>query len=187
VVDTAPLLERDFARLAGLGWIGKNTMLIHRKFGSWLVLAALLTTETLVYDAPTAKGYCGTCRRCLDACPTGALIEPYRLDVRRCIAYLTIESPDPVPEEFRPQLGGRIFGCDACQEVCPWNRRAPVTSEPAFQPCEGMNPVELADLVGLDEAGFRERFHGTAVLRAGHRGMVSRAAMLLDPGDGTQP
>ncbi|MGD0900965.1 MAG: tRNA epoxyqueuosine(34) reductase QueG [Thermoguttaceae bacterium] len=182
VVDTAPLLERDFARLAGLGWIGKNTLLIHRRLGSWLVLAALLSTESLVYDEPMAKSYCGTCRKCLEACPTGALVEPYRLDARRCIAYLTIESREPAPEELRPRMGQRIFGCDACQEVCPWNRRAPVTSEPAFQPGPGMNPVELVELVGLDEAAFRERFRGTALLRAGNRGLVSRAALYIAPG-----
>jgi epoxyqueuosine reductase len=179
VVDTAPLLERDFARLAGLGWIGKNTMLIHRQLGSWLVLAALLTSETLAYDQPLARGYCGTCRKCLDACPTGALVAPYRLDARRCISYLTIESREPVPEEFRALLGSRVFGCDACQEVCPWNGRAPTTSEPAFQPGEGMNPVELVELVRLDEAAFRKRFGGTALLRAGRRGLVCRAALLL--------
>jgi epoxyqueuosine reductase len=176
VVDTAPLLERDFARLAGLGWIGKNTMLIHRRLGSWLVLGALLSSETLVYDQPLLHAYCGTCRKCLDACPTGALVAPYRLDARRCISYLTIESREPVPEELRPQVGRRLFGCDACQEVCPWNRRAPVSPEPAFQPGEGMNPVNLTELAALDEAAFRQRFRGTALLRAGHRALADRAA-----------
>ncbi|MGA2068115.1 MAG: tRNA epoxyqueuosine(34) reductase QueG [Thermoguttaceae bacterium] len=180
VVDTAPLLEREFARLAGLGWIGKNTMLIHRRLGSWLVLAALLTSETLAYDTPQTKGHCGTCQKCLDACPTGALIAPYRLDARRCISYLTIESREPVPEEFQALLGSRVFGCDACQEVCPWNRRAPITSEPAFQPKGGMNPVELMELVRLDEAAFRKRFAGTALWRAGRQGLADRAALALE-------
>jgi epoxyqueuosine reductase len=148
VVDTAPLLEREFAQRAGLGWIGKNTMLVNRQLGSWFVLAALLTSETLIYDEPHAKSYCGTCRACLDACPTGALVEPYRLDARRCISYWTIESRDPIPEEIRSRLGGRLFGCDACQEACPWNRKTPVTAEPAFQPRPGMNPVELAEWKG---------------------------------------
>jgi epoxyqueuosine reductase len=179
VVDTAPLLERDFARLAGLGWIGKNTMLINRRLGSWLVLAALLTSETLACDTPQTKGYCGTCRKCLEACPTGALVAPYRLDARRCISYLTIESREPVPEELRALLGPRVFGCDACQEVCPWNRRAPITAEPAFQPGEGMNPVDLAEIAGLGEAPFRRRFRSTALLRAGHRALACRAALLL--------
>jgi epoxyqueuosine reductase len=178
VVDTAPLLERDFARLAGLGWIGKNTLLIHRQLGSWLTLAALLTSETLVYDEP-AKSHCGTCRRCLDACPTGALVEPYRLDARRCLAYLTIESRESLPEEFRGPLGSRLFGCDACQEVCPWNGRASETREAAFAPREGMNPVDLIELIALDEAAFDRRFRGTALMRAGRRGLLCRAALLL--------
>jgi epoxyqueuosine reductase len=182
VVDTAPLLERDFARLAGLGWIGKNAMLIHRRLGSWLVLAALLTSETLAYDTRQTKGYCGTCRKCLDACPTGALVAPYRLDARRCISYLTIESREVVPEEFRALLGSRIFGCDACQEVCPWNRRAPTTAEPAFQPGEGMNPVELTELLRLDEAAFRRRLRGTALMRPGHRALADRAGAMLGQG-----
>jgi epoxyqueuosine reductase len=178
VVDTAPLLERDFAQLAGLGWIGKNTLLIHRRLGSWLTLAALVTSETLVYDEPT-KAHCGTCRRCLDACPTGALVAPCRLDARRCIAYLTIESREATPEEFRDSLGSRLFGCDACQEVCPWNGRAPATREAAFAPRAGMNPVDLLDLIALDEVAFRRRFRGTALLRAGRRGLLCRAALLL--------
>ena len=179
VVDTAPLLEREFARLAGLGWIGKNTLLLNRRFGSWLVLAALLTSEPLAYDLPIEKGHCGTCRACLDACPTGALVEPYRLDARKCISYLTIESREPAPEGLRGAMGSRLFGCDACQDACPWNRRVPATSEPDFQPQPGMNPVDLAALLRLDETGFRERFRKTALWRAGRDGLLKRAASVL--------
>jgi epoxyqueuosine reductase len=179
VVDTAPLLERDFARLAGLGWIGKNTLLLNRKLGSWLFLAALLTSETLDYDEPQAASHCGTCRACLDACPTGALVDPYQLDARRCIGYLTVELADLTPLEFRGPLGTRLFGCDACQEVCPWNRRVPATEEPAFQPTAGMNPVALAEVLSLDEAAFRRRFRHTPLWRAGRRGLLSRAAIVL--------
>lgn len=175
VADTAPLLEREFARLAGLGWVGKNTMLINERLGSWFVLAALLTSETLAYDAPMEADPCGTCRRCLDACPTGALFQPHRIDARRCISYLTIEHRGPIPEEFFGPMGRRIFGCDACQEACPWNAHAATTSEPAFQPGAGRNPVDLSELLRLDEAEFQRRFHGTALLRAGWEGMLRNA------------
>ncbi|MBU4273793.1 MAG: tRNA epoxyqueuosine(34) reductase QueG, partial [Planctomycetes bacterium] len=147
VVDTAPLLERHFGRLAGLGWIGKNTMLINQRLGSWFFLAALLTTEELEYDEPTRADHCGSCRDCLDACPTGALTGSYQLDARKCVSYLTIESREPAPEELRAAVGDRLFGCDACQEACPWNRRTPATTEPAFHPGPDMNPVELAGLL----------------------------------------
>ena len=179
VVDTAPLMEREFARLAGLGWIGKNTMLLNRRLGSWLVLGALLTSEPLAYDSPVEQGHCGTCRACLDACPTGALVEPYRLDARKCISYLTIESRERTPIEYREALGERLFGCDACQEVCPWNRRAAITSVLGFQPQSGMNPVELVELLGLDETEFRQRYRGTSLRRAQRRGMLCRAALAL--------
>ena len=179
VVDTAPLHEREFAERAGLGWIGKNTLLLNRKHGSWFVLAALLTSEALAYDEPTTVGHCGTCTACIDGCPTGAIVEPYRLDARKCIAYQTIELRQPIPEEQRAALGQRVFGCDVCQDVCPWNRRAPVTEEPAFQSRPDTNPVSLADLLAIDEATFRERFAGSPVLRAGRRGMVCQAAYAL--------
>ncbi|MHB1034897.1 MAG: tRNA epoxyqueuosine(34) reductase QueG [Pirellulales bacterium] len=179
VVDTAPLLEREFAQLAGLGWIGKNTLLINRREGSWLFLAALLTDSQLSHAAPQAKSHCGTCRACLEACPTGALIEPGVLDSRKCVSYLSIELRSSIPQEFRPAMGDRLFGCDACQEVCPWNRQAPPTGEPGCQPREGMNPVELAGLFTLDDEAFRRRFRGTSLTRAKRGGVLRNAAIVL--------
>jgi epoxyqueuosine reductase len=175
VVDTAPLLERQFGQLAGLGWIGKNAMLINRQFGSWFFLAALLSTEEMAYNGPVDAGRCGSCRACLDACPTGALVEAYRLDARKCVSYLTIELRGAVPAELRAACGHRLFGCDACQEACPWNRRTPTTLEPAFQPGAGMNPVELAGLRALDEAAFRGRFRHTPLWRAKREGILRNA------------
>lgn len=179
VVDTAPLLEREFAELAGLGWVGKNTLLLNRRLGSWFLLAALLTSETLVYDEPLTTGHCGTCRACVDGCPTGAIVEPYRLDARKCISYLTIELREPIPPEQCQSLGPRIFGCDICQDVCPFNRRVPPTAEPAFQPRPDSNPIELAELLRMDDAAFGERFRGSPVLRAKRRGLLCQAAYAL--------
>jgi len=179
VVDTAPLLEREFAELAGLGWVGKNTLLLNRQFGSWFVLAALLTSEKLVPDKPVTTGHCGTCRACIDACPTGAIVEPYRLDARKCISYLTIELREPIPPEQRESLGPRIFGCDICQDVCPFNRRVTPTADRAFQPRPDSNPIGLAELLHMDEAAFAERFQGSAILRAKRRGLLCQAAYAL--------
>lgn len=179
VVDTAPLLEREFAQLAGLGWIGKNTLLLNRGLGSWFFLAALLTTEPLQYDPPFEQNHCGTCRACLDACPTGALVEPYQLDARKCISYLTIELRGPVPRGLRTPMGDWLFGCDICQDVCPWNRKAPATEEPAFQPLAGMNPADLAGLFALDDEAFRQRFRHTPLWRPKRRGLLRNAAIAL--------
>ena len=183
VVDTAPLLERQFAQLAGLGGFGKNTTLLNERLGSWFVLAALLTSETLAYDPPQETDPCGSCRKCLDACPTGALVEPYRLDARCCISYLTIEHRGPAPAEFREAIGERVFGCDACQEVCPWNSKVPLSlRERAGVRAAGDQPtqtLDLAELFFLDEAGFRQRFRGTALWRAGRRGLLRNAAIVL--------
>jgi epoxyqueuosine reductase len=178
VVDTAPLLERDFARLAGLGWFGKNTMLINKRLGSWFFLAGLLTDVELEYDAPHAASHCGTCTRCLDACPTGAFVAPYVLDARRCISYLTIEHRGSIPEEFHAQMGDWLFGCDICQEVCPWNRKAPASTEPAFLPQPDLQSVDAAQLLLMTEADFRARFAHTALSRPGHSGLRRNAAVV---------
>ena len=179
VTDTAPLLERDFARLAGLGWIGKNTMLINRFEGSWLFLAALLLDCELEYDQPHAADHCGTCTACLDACPTAAFPQPYVLDARRCISYLTIELRSAVPAEFRSTSGDWLFGCDVCQDVCPWNRKSSTTTEAGFWPVDGSNPVALLALFALDDDQFRQRFRHTPLWRTRRRGILRNAAILL--------
>src|SRR5438270_6696330 len=150
VVDTAPILERDFARRAGLGWIGKNTMLINLKHGSFFLLAAFLTTLELEPDPPADVGHCGTCTKCLEACPTQAFPEPGVLDARRCISYLTIELRRDVPAEQRAALGDWLFGCDVCQEVCPWNHKAPA-GQGALGGRPDLEAVDPVELLGLDE------------------------------------
>jgi epoxyqueuosine reductase len=172
VVDTAPFFERRYAQLAGLGSIGKNTALINPRLGSWFCLAGLLTTETLDYDEPGTADCCGSCRACLDACPAGALVAPGRLDARKCISYLTIEQRGELSKEEHATCGNRLFGCDACQEACPWNRDTPATAEQAFYPGPNMNPVEVAELLALDEAGFRRRFRHTPLWRAKRAGTL---------------
>jgi epoxyqueuosine reductase len=179
VVDTAPLLEREFAQLAGLGWIGKNTLLLNKQLGSWFFLAALLTNIELEYDMPHEAEHCGACRACLDACPTQAFVAPYVLDSRRCISYLTIELREPVPDDLRPGLGDWVFGCDVCQDVCPWNHRAPTVDEPAFQPALDANPVDLIALFDLDDEAFRRRFRHTPLWRSKRRGLLRNAAIVL--------
>ncbi|MEN1679837.1 MAG: tRNA epoxyqueuosine(34) reductase QueG [Planctomycetota bacterium] len=179
VVDTAPILERDFARLAGLGWIGKNTLLLSKPTGSYYFLAAIITDLALPTDEPFAADHCGTCTACLDACPTDAFPQPYVLDASRCISYLTIELRGPIPNELRPGMGEWLFGCDVCQDVCPWNRKAPESDQSVFRPLEAMNPVELADLFSLDDAGFRRRFRHTPLWRAHREGLLRNAAIVL--------
>lgn len=176
-VDTAPLLERSYARSAGLGWIGKNTCLINEPQGSWFFLGAILTSLELTPDAPPPDR-CGTCTRCIEACPTQALVpgeDAWTLDARRCIAYLTIELRGPIPEELREPTGRHVFGCDICQDVCPWNRRAPVTD--AFG-AENAAP-RLFEAAELTEAAFRERYRGTPVERAKHRGFLRNVAVAM--------
>ncbi len=179
VIDTAPLLEREFAQLAGLGWIGKNTMLLNKQIGSWFFLAALLTDLELEYDQPHQTDHCGTCRACLDACPTGAFPQPYVLDATKCISYLTIELRSAIPPELREGVGDWLFGCDICQDVCPWNHKAPLSSESAFAPRDNANPIDLIALFDLDDAAFRKHFRHTPLWRPKRRGLLRNAAVVL--------
>jgi epoxyqueuosine reductase len=179
VVDTAPLLERDFARLAGLGWFGKNTMLLNKRLGSYFFLGALLLDIALQPDTPVTTSHCGTCTACLEACPTQAFVGPGQLDARRCISYLTIELRGPIPHALREPMGQWIFGCDVCQEVCPWNRKAPLANEPAFQPRPGLVPANLVELLELSPEAFRQRFRGTTITRAKRRGFLRNVAIAL--------
>lgn len=180
VVDTAPLLERDFARQAGLGWFGKNTMLLNKRLGSWFFLGAVLTDVGLEPDTPHETAHCGTCTRCLDACPTDAFVEPYVLDARKCISYLTIELRDqPVPPGLREGMGDWLFGCDVCQDVCPWNRKAPVSREPAYRPRADLGPADCVELLALSETQFRERFSGTPLMRPGRAALLRNACLVL--------
>ena len=165
-VDTAPVMEKPLAAAAGLGWQGKHTNLVSRKHGSWLFLGAIYTTLDLAADAPHADR-CGSCTRCQTACPTQAFPSPYRLDARRCLAYLTIEHKGPIPEEFRAPMANRIYGCDDCLSVCPWNRFAQATEEPAFLPRAELTAPKLVELLALDDAGFRALFSGSAIKRIG--------------------
>jgi epoxyqueuosine reductase len=186
-VDTGPVVERVAAKYAGLGWLAKNTCLINEKLGSWLFLGVILTTLDLAGPSAVAErpapDLCGNCTLCIDACPTGALVEPYVLDARRCIAYLTIELRGAVPPEWREPIGRQVFGCDICQDVCPWNRRAPATPLPQFQPRErdghSLFSPELEWLVSLTEEQFRAAFRGSPVKRAKWRGLVRNACVAI--------
>lgn len=179
VVDTAPLLERDFARRAGLGWFGKNTMLLHPRLGSWFFLGALLLDLDLEVDAPFETAHCGTCTACLDACPTQAFPEPGVLDARRCISYLTIELRGSMPEDLRAGVGDWLFGCDVCQEVCPWNRKAPPGNEPRLKPRPDLAGPDARELLTLTEEEFRRRFRGTALWRTKRAGLARNSAIVL--------
>lgn len=179
VVDSAPLAEREFAWLAGLGWFGKNTMLIDPRAGSFFLLSALLTDLELPAAAPLEVDHCGTCTACLDACPTNAFVEPRVLDASRCISALTIEDHGAIPAPLRSGLQDWIFGCDICQEVCPWNRHAPGSTEPTFQPSRGLPTPPLEELLQLDDTAFRTRFKGSPLRRAKRRGLLRSAAIAL--------
>ncbi|ACP27385.1 putative iron-sulfur cluster binding protein [Sinorhizobium fredii NGR234] len=165
-VDTAPVMEKPLAEKAGIGWQGKHTNLVSREFGSWLFLGSLFTTADLDLDAPE-RDHCGSCRACLDACPTDAFPAPYRIDARRCISYLTIEHKGPIDRELRPLIGNRIYGCDDCLAVCPWNKFARSASEMKLRAREDLQEPELAALLTLDDAAFRSLFSGSPVKRIG--------------------
>ena len=177
-VDGGPVLERDFAGVAGLGWIGKNTQLISPKKGSWFFLGELFVDLPLTYDRPL-RDRCGKCDLCLKACPTGAFVGPYVLDARRCISYLTIELKGFIPRHLRPLIGDHIFGCDICQEVCPYNVKAEPTTDQAYQPKTGLHAPQLIPLLSLDHEAFRIRFHGSPILRAKRRGLLRNVAVAL--------
>ena len=177
-VDTAPVMEKPLAEAAGLGWQGKHTNLVSRTDGSWLFLGAIYTTLELEPSEAPHPVHCGSCTACLDACPTGAFPAPFRLDARRCISYLTIEHKGPIPEEFRAAMGNRIYGCDDCLSVCPWNRFADTARRnQAFLPRAELAAPALADLLALDDAGFRQVFSGSPIKRIGRGRMVRNAAI----------
>ena len=177
-VDTGPLVERVYAKYAGVGWIGKNTCILNQKLGSWLFLGVILTSLELEPDLP-APDRCGTCTRCIDACPTAAFVAPYQLDSNKCIAYLTIEKRGAIPEEKREGIGRHVFGCDICQDVCPWNRKAPATSAEEFQAREGLVNPALEWLAEMSAEGFREKFRGSPIRRAKRSGLRRNAAIAM--------
>jgi epoxyqueuosine reductase len=177
-VDSAPVLEKALARNAGLGWIGKHTNVIARDAGSWFFLGEILTDLPLPADAP-ASAHCGTCSACIAACPTAAIIAPYRLDARRCISYLTIESKEPIPVELRSALGNRIYGCDDCQLVCPWNKFARAATHPDFKVRHGLDAPRLTSLFAWTAADFEERMRGSAIYRIGYERWSRNIAVAL--------
>jgi epoxyqueuosine reductase len=183
-VDTGAVLERELAQRAGLGWQGKNTMLIHPRRGSYFFIGEVLLDVELEYDDAAVKDHCGTCHRCLDACPTGALLgrdaggAPV-MDARRCISYLTIELKGPIPRHLRPLIGNRVYGCDICQEVCPWNRFSAATGEQAFRPREGMDGPSLVEWMTMSQDEFSRRFKGSPIKRAKRRGLLRNVAVAL--------
>ncbi|WP_224784685.1 tRNA epoxyqueuosine(34) reductase QueG [Marinihelvus fidelis] len=177
-VDSAPVLEKALAEKAGLGWIGKHSNLLNREAGSWFFLGEIYTDLPLPMDEPGDE-HCGNCRRCLDVCPTGAIVAPYRVDARRCISYLTIELRGPIPEPLRPLMGNRIYGCDDCQAVCPWNRFATPTAEEDFTPRNGLEAPQLRELFAWDEAEFLARTAGSAIRRIGHECWLRNIAVAL--------
>jgi epoxyqueuosine reductase len=183
-VDSAPVLERALARNAGLGWIGKHTNLLDRNAGSWFLLGEIYTNLPLPCDAPVSE-HCGSCTACIDVCPTRAIVAPYELDARRCISYLTIEQQGSIPVEFRRAMGNRIFGCDDCQIVCPWNRYASLTRESDFRPRHGLDQASLVELFCWSESEWREKTAGSPLRRPGYEGWRRNIAVALGNAPGT--
>jgi epoxyqueuosine reductase len=177
-VDTGPLLERVFAKYAGVGWFGKNTCIINQQAGSWLFLGCILTDLDVGYDTPVPDR-CGTCTRCIEACPTNAILEPYVLDSRKCIAYTTIELRGAIDEADREGIGHHLFGCDICQDVCPWNRKAPHSTSEVFGPKPGLFWPEIERLLDLDDIGWREMIRGTAMKRAKTKGLLRNLMVVV--------
>ncbi len=177
-VDTGPLVERVYAKYAGAGWFGKNTCIINQKLGSWLFLGVILTSLELEADLP-APDRCGTCTRCIDACPTDALVAPYQLDSNRCISYLTIEKRGSIAEDIRSSMGHEVFGCDICQDVCPWNRKAPTTTADEFQPKEHFVNPALEWMAGITVEDFQQTFRGSAIRRAKRSGLRRNAVIAM--------
>jgi epoxyqueuosine reductase len=177
-VDTGPIVERVYAKYAGVGWIGKNTCIINQKKGSWLFLGVILTSLELAPDLP-APDRCGTCTRCLDACPTDAFIAPHQLDSNKCIAYLTIEKRGPIPEDLRVGIGRHVFGCDICQDVCPWNRKAPASTAPEFESRPGLVNPALTWLAEMSAEGFRATFRGSPIRRTKRAGLRRNVAVAM--------
>ena len=178
-VDSGPILEREYAQNAGLGWIGKNTNLINWQTGSWYFLAEILISLELEYNNQPVRGSCGTCTKCIEACPTDAILEPNVLDSRLCISYLTIELKDSIPKELRPQIGNLIFGCDICQEVCPWNSKAVPTSEPAFHPRNDNLTPELLSLIDITQSDFSKKYKGSPIKRTKWKGFLRNVIVAI--------
>jgi epoxyqueuosine reductase len=183
-VDSAPVMEVELATQSGLGWRGKHTLLLDRQAGSWFFLGEIYTDLPLPPDAPVSD-HCGTCRACLDACPTGAIVAPYRVDARSCISYLTIELKGAIPEDLRPRIGNRIYGCDDCQLCCPWNREAPLTAEPDFAPRQELDTATLVDLFAWEKSDFATRLAGSPIHRIGYERWLRNIAVALGNAPGT--
>lgn len=178
-VDSVPIMEKALAQKAGLGWTGKNTLILNKEVGSYFFLGVLLTDLELPYDAPLPEEHCGKCKACITVCPTKAIVAPYQLDARRCISYLTIENKGPIPIEFRSMMGNRIFGCDDCQIMCPWNRYAKITDEKDFHPRHQLDHRQLVDLFLLSEEEFTRMTEGSPIKRAGYEGWLRNIAVGL--------
>lgn len=178
VIDTAPLLEREFAEAAGLGWVGKNTLLLNRQWGSYFFLAALLTDLPLHVDSPMTTQHCGTCTACLDHCPTQAFVAPYVLDANRCLSYATIEAPGEIQPDIGTLMDQWIFGCDICQEVCPWNRKSHLTDDTVWKPKPEFAELNVIEILEMTEEMFHSRFRSTPLWRSRRRGMIRNAALV---------